>query len=236
MNLNKKILIIDSDNENIDFLSYSLRKEGYKVYVARTSAEGIDLAIKEQPTLIILEIILPDIDGIETCWKLRENPKFEKTLIVFLTSRGEVFSEVSSFNAGADDFVVKPIRSQAFICRINTMINKNSKLNEENNIFEFGNILINKDQYLVSNDGLDIHLPKKAFEILFLLCTNANKLLSREEIHEAIWIDDQKLKSRTIDVYINKIRESIGERYINTVKGVGYKFNHVKAKTRLIAH
>jgi len=225
---NKKILIIDDEQDILDLLSYNLKKEGYQVSLASTSADGIDLAKKEHPDMIILDIMLPDTDGIETCNKLRENPQFEKTIIIFLTARGETYTEVASFEAGADDFIVKPLRPQAFISRIKSIFKRNSNLPEEMHVLKFDNLVVNEDQYLITIADRDVLLPKKAFEILLLLCKKPGRLFTREEIHEIIWSNGNKPTGRTIDVYISRIRESIGEKYITTVKGVGYKFTNPK--------
>ncbi len=218
-----KILIVDDEPDILEILRYNLTKEGYVVFTAHQGEEGMKIARKELPDLIILDIMMPETDGIEICRQLREIPEFNQTLIIFLTARGESYSEIAGFEVGADDYITKPVRPRVLISRINALLRRHTG-KEENKIIQLGELTIDKTRYLIIKNKLELTLPKKEFEILLLLTSKPGKLFTRDEIYNAIWGKQLIVGERTLDVYIRKLREKIGEDYIHTVKGMGYKF------------
>jgi len=220
----KKILIIDDEPDILEFLKYNLIKEGYDTYTASNGIDGINMAMEIIPNLIILDVMMPVMDGIETCRNIKEIPTLRKTLIVFLTARGEDYSQIAGLESGADDYIVKPVKNRVLIERIKALFRRISVEDDTNKIF-IDNLIIDKNKYSVAKGDKTIDLPKKEFELLFLLAEKPNKVFTRREIYNIIWEGDLNIGDRTIDVHIRKIREKIGEEYIKTIKGVGYKFD-----------
>lgn len=218
-----KILLVDDEKDILEFLSYNLEKEGYKVYTALNGVLALEKAKKFKPDLIILDVMMPELDGMNTCQQIRLDPEIEDTLILFLTARSEEYSELAGFSAGADDYVTKPIKPKLLISRIKALLKRNKIQQVDNNI-QIGDIQIDKEKYLLLYKDEEVHLARKEFNLLYYLMTIAGKVFTREEIITTIW-KDTFVGDRTIDVHIRKIREKIGSRYIKTVKGVGYKFD-----------
>ncbi|MFN4233900.1 MAG: response regulator transcription factor [Bacteroidia bacterium] len=223
---NNKILLVDDDNDILEFIKYNLEKEGYQVFTANNGRIAIDVALKEQPSLIILDVMMPDMDGVETCIKMREHTKLKNTLIIFLTARNEDYSQIAGFDAGADDYITKPIKPRVLISRVKALLRRSGSTEDSESItnIEFDGLLIDRERYVVTKDGIEINLPKKEFELLALLASKPGKVFSRETILEKVWGGEVVVGDRTIDVHIRKLREKLGEDYIKTVKGVGYKF------------
>ena len=220
----KRILAVDDDRDILELLSYNLGKEGFEVMTLNRSDAVISKARKFRPHLIILDIMMPGADGIETCQRLREQKEFDEVNIIFLTARGEEYSEVAGFESGADDYLIKPIRPRALVSRINSIVSRSSRDQHSNNSITKNSLEIDRTSYTVTIDGNELSLPKKEFELLYFLADNANRIFSRESLLSKIWGNDVHVLSRTVDVHIRKIREKIGEDHIVTVKGVGYKF------------
>lgn len=221
-----KILIVDDEPDILDILRYNLEKEGYKVFTAEDGKAGIQLAEKEQPHLIILDIMMPKMDGVEVCRALRSRPMFKKTIITFLTAREEDYSQIAALDVGGDDFITKPVRPRVFMSRIKALLRRldRSAANEEASVIEVGDLQIDKERVCVIRGEEVIELAKKEFELLYLLVSKPGKVFSREEIFNKIWGTDVIVGNRTIDVHIRKLREKIGDHYIKTIKGIGYKF------------
>ena len=226
MNANQKILVVDDERDIVDLISYSLSKEGYQVYQAHNGKEGIDVAKQVNPDLIILDVMMPEMDGIEACRLMRSMPEFKQTFMIFLTARSEEYSEIAGFNVGADDYIAKPIKPRALMSRINAILRRNNSETEieQSDKLEILDLVIDRDSFLVYRDDVKIVLAKKEFELLYLLASKPNKVFTREQILKAIWEDSVVVTNRTIDVHIRKLREKIGDHYVSTVKGVGYKF------------
>ncbi|AOM79026.1 two-component system, OmpR family, alkaline phosphatase synthesis response regulator PhoP [Pedobacter steynii] len=221
----QKILIVDDEPDILELIEYNLKKEGYQVFLASNGQEGITVAKKVHPDLIILDIMMPKMDGIEACRLMRAIPEFKNTFMVFLTARSEEYSEIAGFNVGADDYIAKPIKPRALISRINAILRRNSSADEvSDNKVEIGDLVIDREAYLVFQGGQKVVLAKKEFELLYLLASKPGKVYTRESILKNIWEDSVVVTNRTIDVHIRKLREKLGERYVATVKGVGYKF------------
>jgi two-component system alkaline phosphatase synthesis response regulator PhoP len=224
-NNKQKILIVDDEPDILELIEYNLKKEGYQVYTATNGLEAIQSAKKNQPELIILDIMMPKLDGIETCRQLRALPEFKTTFMVFLTARSEEYSEISGFNVGADDYIAKPIKPRALISRINAILRRNAMADTEvENKIEIGDLVVDREAYLVFQRGQKVVLAKKEFELLYLLASKPGKVFTREVILNNIWEDSVVVTNRTIDVHIRKLREKLGDDYVATVKGVGYKF------------
>lgn len=222
---NAKILIVDDEKDILEFLKYSFEQGGYNVYTARNGEDGKKLAIKVKPDLIILDIMMPGIDGVELCKELREIPDFEDTLIIFLTARGEDYSQIAGFDVGADDYITKPVRPRVLLARVNALLKRKSKARVEENIIDVNSIKINRDRREVILEGESVHIPKIEFDLLVLLASNPGKIFLREEIYSKIWGNEVFVSDRTLDVHIRKLREKIGNHHIKTIKGVGYGFN-----------
>lgn len=222
---NQKILIVDDEPDILELVEYNLKKEGYTVFTASNGQEGIAIAKKVHPDLIVLDIMMPKMDGIEACRLMRAIPEFKNTFMVFLTARSEEYSEIAGFNVGADDYIAKPIKPRALVSRINAILRRNNS-NEElsDNKIEIGDLVIDREAYLVYQSGDKVVLAKKEFELLYLLASKPGKVYTRESILKNIWEDSVVVTNRTIDVHIRKLREKLGEHYVSTVKGVGYKF------------
>ena len=221
-----KILAIDDEKDILLLLKYNLENEGYYVETASSGKEGIKLAEKSTPDLILLDIMMPGMDGIETCINLRKIGTIKDSYILFLTARTEEYSEVAAFEAGADDYITKPIKPRALISRINSFYKRKSSTKNLANLLNIGDLNIDKDTYTVTLKGKEIFLPKKEFELLYFLALNPKKVYSRDSLLRNIWGTDVHVVPRTVDVHIRKIREKIGQNYINTVKGVGYNFKN----------
>ncbi|WP_316803427.1 response regulator transcription factor [Pedobacter nototheniae] len=224
-NAGQKILIVDDEPDILELIEYNLKKEGYQVFLASNGQEGITIAKKVHPDLIILDIMMPKMDGIEACRLMRAIPEFKNTFMVFLTARSEEYSEIAGFNVGADDYIAKPIKPRALVSRINAILRRNSSSEEvSENKLEIGDLVIDREAYLVFQGGNKVVLAKKEFELLYLLASKPGKVYTRESILKNIWEDSVVVTNRTIDVHIRKLREKLGETYVSTVKGVGYKF------------
>ncbi|RZL62231.1 MAG: response regulator transcription factor [Pedobacter sp.] len=224
-NVGQKILIVDDEPDILELIEYNLKKEGYQVFTASNGQEGITVAKKVHPDLIILDIMMPKMDGIEACRLMRAIPEFKNTFMVFLTARSEEYSEIAGFNVGADDYIAKPIKPRALVSRINAILRRNTGTEEvSENKLEIGDLVIDREAYLVFQDGNKVVLAKKEFELLYLLASKPGKVYTRESILKNIWEDSVVVTNRTIDVHIRKLREKLGESYVSTVKGVGYKF------------
>ncbi|MBE8714582.1 response regulator transcription factor [Sphingobacterium hungaricum] len=228
MSTNQKILVIDDEQDIVELISYNLTKEGYQVFTASNGKEGIKVAKEVNPDLIILDVMMPEMDGIEACRLMRSLPEFKHTFMVFLTARSEEYSEIAGFNVGADDYIAKPIKPRALMSRINAILRRNSSdsAHEVTDKLEILDLVIDRDSFLVYRGEEKITLAKKEFELLYLLASKPNKVFTREKILKSIWEDSVVVTNRTIDVHIRKLREKIGDNYVATVKGVGYKFYH----------
>ncbi|WP_207422604.1 response regulator transcription factor [Desertivirga brevis] len=221
----QKILIVDDEPDIRELIEYNLKKEGYQVYTASNGQEGVSEAKKVHPDLIILDIMMPKMDGIEACRLLRTMNEFKNTFMVFLTARSEEYSEIAGFNVGADDYIAKPIKPRALVSRINAILRRNSQTEEvAENKLEISDLVIDRETYLVYRHGEKTVLAKKEFELLYLLASKPGKVYTREVILKSIWEDSVVVTNRTIDVHIRKLREKLGDSYVSTVKGVGYKF------------
>ncbi len=227
MNKNEKILVVDDEEDILEVLKYNLEKEGYQVKTASDGFKGLEIAESFEPHLIILDIMMPGMDGIEVCQKLRSIPKFSSTIIAFLTARSEAFTEISALDSGGDDFINKPIKPSVFKSRISALLRRQSGGSgaSENEVIRFGDMEIDHEQFKVTVKNEDTGLAKKEFELLTLLASKPGKVFKRQEILSKIWGSDVIVGDRTIDVHIRKLREKIGENYIQTMKGVGYKFD-----------
>ena len=221
-----KILAIDDEKDILLLLKYNLENEGYYVETASSGKEGIKLAEKSTPDLILLDIMMPGMDGIETCINLRKIDIIKDSYILFLTARVEEYSEVAAFESGADDYITKPIKPRALISRINSFYKRKSSSKNLANLLTIGDLNIDKDTYTVTLKGKEIFFPKKEFELLYFLALNPKKVYSRDSLLRNIWGTDVHVIPRTVDVHIRKIREKIGQNYINTIKGVGYNFKN----------
>ena len=219
-----KILLVDDEPDIIEILRYNLTQEGYSVIAAKDVHSAIKKAEKEIPNLIIMDVMMPKMDGIEACGIIRQNPKFNDTIIMFLTARGEDYSHVAAYDAGADDYVTKPIKPKVFISKVKALLRRLKKENNLTSIIEIGKLIIDSDEYKVKVSGQSLSLPKKEFELLYLLASKPEKVFKREKIMQFIWGSDVVVGDRTIDVHMRKLREKIGDKYFKTIKGVGYKF------------
>jgi two-component system alkaline phosphatase synthesis response regulator PhoP len=222
-----KILIVDDEEDILELIEFNLLKEGYQVFTARNGQDGITEAKKIKPDLIILDVMMPKMDGIEACRIMRSLPEFKHTFMVFLTARNEEYSEIAGFNVGADDYIAKPIKPRALVSRINAILRRNGQQEGDSNqvkSLEISDLRIDREAFLVYKNGQKVVLAKKEFELLYLLASRPGKVFTREQILKSIWDDSVIVTNRTIDVHIRKLREKLGEQYVGTVKGVGYKF------------
>lgn len=219
----KKILLIDDEHDILEILSYNLEKEGYQVFTADNGTEGIEKAKEILPDLILLDVMMPDKDGIETCQELRKIRELQKTLIVFLSARSEEFSQLAGYQAGANDYVVKVIKPKILISKVNALLQLTTQAEDRSKVIEIGDLVIDKDNFRVSKKGQVFLLPKKEFDLLYLLASNTQKVFKREEILEKVWGNDVIVGERTIDVHIRRLREKLGDGSIQTLKGIGYK-------------
>lgn len=219
-----KILIVDDEPDILEILRFNLEKEDFTVFVASNGAEGIKKAESELPNLVILDIMMPEMDGVEVCRHLRQNEKFNQTLIAFLTARNEDYSQIAALDVGGDDYITKPIRPRVLVSRIKALLRRSRQTEEKESIVELGELTINKERISVKKGNKEIELAKKEFELLSLLVSKPGKVFSRDEIFNKVWGTDVIVGNRTIDVHIRKLREKIGDEYIKTIKGIGYKF------------
>lgn len=219
----KKILLIDDEQDILEILSYNLEKEGYQVFTANNGNEGIVKAKEIIPDLILLDVMMPEKDGIETCQEMRQIKELQKTLIVFLSARSEEFSQLAGFDAGANDYIVKIIKPKVLISKVNALLQLTTQVAEQSKLIELGDLVIDKDNFKVTKNGEHFLLPKKEFDLLYLLASNTQKVFKREEILEKVWGNDVIVGERTIDVHIRRLREKLGDNSIQTLKGIGYK-------------
>ena len=219
----KKILLIDDEQDILEILSYNLEKEGYDVSTASNGIQGIEKAREIIPDLILLDVMMPEKDGIETCQDLRKIKELQQTLIVFLSARSEEFSQLAGFQAGANDYIVKIIKPKILISKVNALLQLTSQVSDTTKNITVGDLMIDKDNFRVSKGGQQFLLPKKEFDLLYLLASNTNKVFKREEILEKVWGNDVIVGERTIDVHIRRLREKLGIGTIQTLKGIGYK-------------
>lgn len=221
-----KILLVDDEPDVLEFLGYNLKKEGYQVYEAPDGRKAVEMAKEIIPHLIIMDVMMPDIDGIETCTEIKKLPYLDNTIIIFLTARGEDYSQIAGFEAGADDYVTKPIKPKILISRVKALLRryKEQDMEDDGNLIDLEEFLIDREKYLVRKGNKEIVLPKKEFQLLNLLVSKPNKVFTREEILANVWGHKVVVGDRTIDVHVRKIREKLKTKKIKTVKGVGYKF------------
>ncbi len=217
-----KILVVDDEPDILEFVSYNLKKEGFRVLTAPDGHSAIKLAKDNDPDLIILDIMMPGLDGVEVCRQLRELPLFQNTLIIFLTARSEDYSEIAGFDVGADDYITKPIRPRVLIARIKALLKRKQREDLQTQLLTVGDLTIDVAKRIVEKDSTKINLPKKEFELLRLLASKPGKIFTRDEIYLKIWGNNIQVGDRTLDVHIRKLREKIGEKYIKTSKGIGY--------------
>jgi two-component system alkaline phosphatase synthesis response regulator PhoP len=220
----KKILVVDDEEDILEFLSYNISREGAKVYRANNGREAIEIAKKKKPDLILLDVMMPEMDGVETCMQIRENPDTQNVIVAFLTARGEDYSQIAGFDAGADDYITKPIKPRVLLSRLKALLRRKEGSQELTGSSEVKSLKIDRDRYVVIQKGEELNLPKKEFELLALLISVPGKVFTRETILSSVWGEDVVVGDRTIDVHIRKLREKIGSSHIKTIKGVGYKF------------
>jgi len=221
---NVKILLVDDEPDILEIVGYNLSAGGYEVCTATNGLEAIEVAKKELPNLIILDVMMPKMDGIEACEQLRKLPELANTIITFLTARNEDYSQVAGFDAGADDYIAKPIKPKVLLSKVKGLLRRTSVKKSDENALNIGNLIINRDEYKVLKEGVELVLPRKEFELLSLLASKPGKVFTREEILNTVWGNDVVVGGRTIDVHIRKLREKVGNESFKTVKGVGYKF------------
>ena len=220
------ILVIDDEEDIRELLCYNLKKEGYDVYSAENGEKGLALMVNNKPDLIILDVMMPGMDGIEVCEAIRRTDGFQKTLICFLTARNEDYSQIAGLDAGADDYVAKPVKPKVLVSRINALLRRKGMISLASGHVK--DLVINREKYVVEKNGAVIHLPRKEFELLALLASKPDYVFERDTILDKVWGSDIVVGDRTIDVHVRKLREKIGEHYIKTVKGIGYKFVEVQ--------
>jgi len=220
-----KILVVDDDQDIQEMLSYNLRKEGYEVKTADNGKMALQVAESFRPELIILDVMMPEMDGIETCRELRANSDLEQTIIAFLTARGEDYSQIAGFDAGADDYIAKPVKPRVLVSRVQALLRRHGSRLEERTADQHGEVTIDHEKYQVTRAGKELPMPKKEFELLSLLMSKPGRVFTREVILNKIWGNDVVVGDRTIDVHIRKLREKVGDSFIKTVKGVGYKID-----------
>jgi two-component system alkaline phosphatase synthesis response regulator PhoP len=219
-----KILLVDDEPDILEIVGYNLKNEGYQVFTAKNGADGVKVAKKVIPHLILLDIMMPEMDGIEACEKIRKIKDLEHVIISFLTARGEDYSQVAGFDAGADDYITKPIKPKVLVSKIQSLLRRLKKEEELDTFTRIGDIVINREEYVVFKADKKIVLPKKEFELFSLLASKPGKVFKRETILDSVWGNEVVVGGRTIDVHIRKLREKIGDDFFKTIKGVGYKF------------
>ncbi|MFY7990834.1 MAG: response regulator transcription factor [Fluviicola sp.] len=221
----KTILLVDDEKDILEFLQYNLEKEGYKVFTASDGIEGVEMTQKVAPDLILMDVMMPRMDGIEACQTIRQELQLNSPLIAFLTSRSEDYSQVAGFEAGADDYITKPIRPRLLISKVEALLRRAGRTNSEPSEIRTSSIVVNRERFLVIMNDQEIQLPKKEFELIELLASRPGKVFTRDQILATVWGDEAIVGERTIDVHIRKLREKLGESYIRTIKGVGYTFS-----------
>lgn len=224
-----KILLADDENDILEFLSYNLRNEGFQIFTASNGEEAVAKTNQIRPHLVLMDVMMPEMNGIEACEKIRSNPELENTLVAFLTARGEDYSQIAGFEAGGDDYITKPIKPKVLVSRIKALLKRRISLEKSSGKdsrtkIVSGDLVIDKERYLVVNRGKEVILPRKEFELLSLLISRPEKVFTRDEIFEKVWGNNIVVGDRTIDVHIRKLREKLGNSYIKTVKGIGYKY------------
>lgn len=218
------ILLIDDEPDILDFLQYNLEKEGYKVHTAANGQIGVEMVRKVRPALVLVDVMMPVMDGIEACYTIRKDTSIQQPVIAFLTSRAEDYSQVAGFEAGADDYIAKPIRPRLLISKVESLLRRLRSDMQQQQVQEVSGIKVNREKFIVEKDKEQIQLPKKEFELLELLLSRPEKVFTRDEILNAVWGNEAIVGERTIDVHIRKLREKLGDDYIRTIKGVGYTF------------
>lgn len=224
--MKRTVLLIDDDPDIVQLISYNLENEGYNVHTATDSEEGLKLALSIKSDLILLDVMMPKMDGIEVCETIRENNSIEQPIIAFLTSRNEDYSQIAGFKAGGDDYINKPIRPKVLLSRVEALLRRNHNSNDNTNTNE-QSVILDRERFLLLFEEKEIQLPKKEFELLELLLSKPGKVFPRDQILSKVWGDDTVVGERTIDVHIRKLREKIGDAYIRTIKGVGYTYNEM---------
>ena len=220
-----RILLVDDEQDILEIVGYNLSLEGYQVFTAKNGIEAVSKAKKKQPHLVILDVMMPEMDGIEACEIMRNTPGLENTIITFLTARGEDYSQLAGFEAGADDYIQKPIKPKVLVSKVKALLRRSKEQqSDDSDVHKVGNLVINREEYKVINNGKEMVLPRKEFELLALLTSKPDKVFRREVILEKVWGNEVVVGGRTIDVHIRKLREKIGDDHFKTVKGVGYKF------------
>ena len=221
-----KILVVDDEQDILELIRHTLNKEGYEVHVAANGQQAVEKALKIKPDLILMDVMMPVMDGMEACRQLKENPETSDLAIIFLTARSEEFAELAGFEAGADDYIAKPIRGRVLLSRIRAILRRNSSISVEEEVvkLQFEDLIIDRERFLVEFQGIAIQFPRKEFELLSFLASKPGRVFSRDEILENVWGNEVLVVDRTIDVHVRKIREKLEDRFIFTVKGVGYKF------------
>jgi len=220
---NIKILLVDDEPDILEIISYNLSAEGYQIITAENGLEAVKKAKKELPQLVILDVMMPEMDGIEACELIRKDPNLKNVVITFLTARGEDYSQLAGFDAGADDYITKPIKPKVLISKVKALLRR-FKQEDVKGAVKIGDLVINRDEYKIVLMGEEILLPRKEFELLSLLASKPGKVFKRDEILDKVWGNEVIVGGRTIDVHIRKLREKIGDDYFKTIKGVGYKF------------
>jgi len=223
-----RILLVDDEEDILEFVSYNLEREGFKVFTGRNGREAIQMVLKVKPNLVILDVMMPEMDGIAACEEIRKLPGCRDVVIAFLTARGEDYSQIAGFDAGADDYITKPIRPKVLISRVKALLKRSggvpSESVDQEKVIHIGNLVIDKEKFTLKVDDTEMMLPRKEFELLSLLISKPDKVFLRDEIYKAVWGDNVIVGDRTIDVHIRKLREKIGNDHIRTLKGIGYKF------------
>ncbi len=219
-----KILLVDDEPDILEIVGYNLSQEGYSVITAENGLRALDQAKKHKPHLIILDVMMPEMDGIEACEKLRAMPEISESVITFLTARGEDYSQLAGFEAGADDYITKPVKPKVLVSKVKALLRRYKEAQEAPQNLKLGNLTINREEYKIIKDKKEMLLPRKEFELLALLASKPGKVFKREEILDVVWGNEVIVGGRTIDVHIRKLREKIGDNRFKTVKGVGYKF------------
>ena len=218
-----KILLVDDEPDILEIVGYNLSNEGYQIITAENGQEAVKKAKKEIPHLIILDVMMPEMDGIEACEIIRKNPDLKNTIVTFLTARGEDYSQVAGFDSGADDYITKPIKPKVLVSKVKALLRR-FKEEDVTGTFKVGSLVINRDEYKIISKGKELILPRKEFELLSLLASKPGKVFKRDKILDAVWGSEVVVGDRTIDVHIRKLREKLGDKSFKTIKGVGYKF------------
>ena len=221
---NIKILLVDDEPDILEIVGYNLSEEGYEIITATNGLEAVKKAKKQKPQLIVMDVMMPEMDGIEACEQIRKVPELSDTIITFLTARGEDYSQVAGFDAGADDYITKPIKPKVLVSKVKALLRRIKEEEASEAILKIGSLVINRDEYKITLKGKEIILPRKEFELLSLLASKPGKVFKRDEILDNVWGNEVVVGGRTIDVHIRKLREKIGDNSFKTVKGVGYKF------------